>query len=194
MGYVRGLIIADILRAATELDPAVGAEARERVPTLASKMSWVPIQETTAMHDLLLLRCGDAEMLALFRRNLVHANASPILAPLAKAASALLGKEPASHLRWIPPAWSMVTRGLGKASFHSGDDRAAIRIAGAPAIAVSSRGWRASLCCSFAAVVADLGYEVASSAETAGDVVTVNVRWDARAAKALADDHRFARI
>src|SRR4051812_31611843 len=140
MGFVRASIMEALLSSIADVRPALAAPSAALVPSLVQE--WVPVAESLALHDLMRACCDDATSQAIYVRSIARQHDGALLGPVWRAALALIGKNPAKHLRWVPNAWPMTTRGLGRMTFSATDDGGTLKLTGVPAPIAASPDFR----------------------------------------------------
>lgn len=116
--------VQSTLSAIDELDAALGARVRERLPAEsrraiedASGIAWLPIARDVEVTEALFEAAGPARAREIFRRNLASTFEAPVLRTLIQGGLKLLGTSPGRLLSWSPRVYTLLFRDAGEICF-----------------------------------------------------------------------------
>lgn len=122
----------------------IDREMRETIES-ASRVAWLPLSFHVKLADVLQESFGAVRAHAYYRRAFVASLSGPILGPLVRTGTRVLGVSIPSFVRWVGRGYEASFRNAGElAGEVLGPDRAKLIYRGLPPICTSSDGWMLS--------------------------------------------------
>jgi len=119
----------------------------------ANAIGWLPLEMDLELDEAVLAELGRVDSDTFWRRNMLHALDTPLMAELTRAAVRMMGVSPPHLIRFFPKAWRAFFRNVGELRVLESDKTAArVTWERIPVIATRTRTFPDSLRATFTAL------------------------------------------